>query len=196
MLPEGKLCETMGVSRTVIREAMRILAAQGLVEVSQGRLPRVKPADPQTVVETFGTYLVRGDHSLLDLIEVRLPMEAEIAALAAKRSTPEQIEAMQEAIDDMRAAATLDEQAEADIRFHNTLADAAANPLFPLLLKILAGVLQKSRQATLSRTGVKRALPGHSAVLAAVRKGDDKAARKAMLEHLEMAEEDVRKAEK
>ena len=57
MPPEGKLCETMGVSRTVIREAMRMLGAQGLVEVSQGRRPRVRPADPQTVVETFGTYL-------------------------------------------------------------------------------------------------------------------------------------------
>ena len=47
--PEGQLGQALGVSRTVIREAMRILAAQGLVEVSQGRTPRVKPADPTHV---------------------------------------------------------------------------------------------------------------------------------------------------
>ena len=196
MPPEGKLCETMGVSRTVIREAMRMLAAQGLVEVSQGRRPRVRPADPQTVVETFGTYLQRGDHTLLDLIEVRRPLEADIAALAAKRARPPQIKAMQEAIDTMASTSSLEEQVEADVLFHSLLADAAGNPLFPMLLKTLAGVMRISRQETLAQTGVKRAMPGHRAVLAAVRNGDPQAARSAMLEHLGMAEEDLRELEK
>ena len=196
MLPEGKLCETMGVSRTVVREAMRILDAQGLVEVSQGRRPRVRPADPQTVVETFGTYLQRGDHSLLDLIEVRRPLEAEIAALAAKRARPPQIKAMQEAIDAMASASNLEGLVEADVLFHSALAAAAGNPLFPMLLKTWAGVMRRSRQETLAQTGVERALPGHRAVLAAICNGDPKAARTAMLEHLGMAEEDLRELEK
>jgi len=195
MPPEGQLCETMGVSRTVIREAMRMLGAQGLVEVSQGRRPRVRPADPQTVVETFGTYLQRGNHTLLNLIEVRHPLEAEIAALAAKRARPPQIKAMQESIDTMASASSLKEQVEADVLFHSLLADAAGNPLFPMLLKTLAGVMRISRQETLAQTGAKRALPGHRAVLAAVRNGDPQAARRAMLEHLGMAEEDLRELE-
>ena len=196
MPPEGKLCETMGVSRTVIREAMRMLSAHGLVEVSQGRCPRVRPADPLTVVETFGTYLQRGDHTLLDLVEVRRPLEAEIAVLAASRAKPPQIKAMQEAIDAMASASSLEEQVEADVLFHSLLADAAGNPLFPMLLKTLAGVMRKSRRETLVQTGVERALPGHRAVLAAIRNGDAVAARTAMFEHLGMAEEDLREIEK
>ena len=195
MLPEGRLCETLGVSRTVVREAMR-MGAQGLVEVSQGRRPRVRPADPQTVVETFGTYLQRGDHSLLDLIEVRCPLEAEIAALAAKRSRPPQIKAMQEAIDIMASASSLEEQGEADVLFHSLLTDASGNPLFPTLLKTLAGAMRRSRHKTLAQTGVDRALHGHRAVLAAIRNGDPEAARTAMLEHLGMAEEELREIEK
>ena len=78
---EGDLCKDMGVSRTVIREAMWILRSQGLVEVSQGKCPYVKHADSAPVVELMGTYLKRQDHSLLDLIAARRPLETEIASL-------------------------------------------------------------------------------------------------------------------
>ena len=192
MPAEGELCETFSVSRTVIREAMRMLRAQGLVEVSQGRVPRVRRADPQYVVESFGTFLQRGDHSLLDLLEVRRPLETEIAALAARRATPPQIKKMEETIKQQAKASTLEEQIDADIRFHDLLAEAAGNPIFGLLLTMLASLMRRSRQETISRLGSKRALAGHRAVLAAIRRTDVSAAREAMLEHLAMAEEDLR----
>ena len=133
---------------------------------------------------------------MLDLIEVRRPLEAEIASLAAKRAKPPQIKAMQEAIDAMTSTSNLEEQVEADVLFHSLLADACGNPLFPMLLKTLAGAMRISRRETLAQTGAKRAMPGHRAVLAAVRNGDSQAARAAMLEHLGMAEEDLREIEK
>ncbi|MBN2024865.1 MAG: FadR family transcriptional regulator [Pirellulales bacterium] len=193
--PEGRLGETLGVSRTVVREAMRILGAQGLVEVSQGKRPRVRPADPQTVVETFGTYLQRGDHSLLDLIEVRLPLETEIVSLVAQRATPEQLQVLEQSVDDMAAACGLTARVEADARFHDLLAESTGNPLFPLLLTTVAGAMRRSRKETISRTGTDRALQGHRAILAAIRRGDADAARKAMFAHLRMAEEDLRDAQ-
>jgi len=189
---EGQLSETLGVSRTVIREAMRMLRAHGLVEVSQGRRPRVRRADPQQVVESFGTFVQRGDHSLLQLLEVRRPLETEIAALAAQRATPPQIKAMEEAIKQQGSARGTQEQIEADVGFHDLLAEAAGNPLFQLLLTTLAGLMRRSRQETMSGTGNKRALSGHRAVLAAVRRANAEAARKAMLDHLAMVEEDLR----
>lgn len=189
--PEGRLSQTLGVSRTVIREAMRILRAQGLVEVSQGRQPRVKPADPQDVVDTLGVFLQRGDHPLLHLIEVRVPLETEIAALAARRATPAQIETLQAGIHGIDAARKLDDQIEADIEFHNLLADASGNPVFRLLLGALAGLMRKSRRRTLSRTGRQRANAGHLAVLRAVSERDPERAREAMREHLAMAQQDL-----
>jgi GntR family transcriptional regulator, transcriptional repressor for pyruvate dehydrogenase complex len=189
--PEGRLGETLGVSRTVVREAMRILGAQGLVEVSQGKRPRIRPADPRTVVETFGTYLQRGDHSLLDLIEVRLPLETEMVALAARRATPAQLAVMEQSIEDMAAAKSLQRRVEADARFHDLLAESTGNPLFSLLLTTVSEAMRRSRRETIGRTGADRALQGHRAILAAVRKGDADGARKAMCEHLRMAEEDL-----
>ncbi|MBN1908097.1 MAG: FadR family transcriptional regulator [Pirellulales bacterium] len=193
--PEGRLGESLGVSRTVVREAMRILGAQGLVEVSQGKRPRVRPADPQTVVETFGTYLRRGDHTLLDLIEVRRPLETEIVTLAALRADPAHVQALEETIQRMADARSLRDRAEADARFHDLLAESTGNPLFTLLLTTVSGAMRRSTKATLSRTGADRALRGHRAILKAIRNRDADAARRAMFEHLRMAEEDLKNAQ-
>ena len=62
-----------------------------------------------------------------------------------------------------------------------------------MLLKTLVGVMRISLHETLAQTSVKRALPGHRAVLAEIRNGDQKTARIAMLEHLSMTEEELRK---
>ena len=192
MPSEGRLCEDMGVSRTVVREAMRMLSAQGLVEVSQGKRPRVKHADPDTVIETIGTYLRRKDHTLLDLLEVRRPMEAEIASLAALRAKPPQIKMMHETINSVSADSPIEELIAAEFLFHATLAEASGNPLFPLILEALANVMKHSHKETLERTGLERARSGHRAILKAVRNGDSVGARKAMVEHLKNAEEDLR----
>jgi DNA-binding FadR family transcriptional regulator len=189
--PEGRLGQALGVSRTVIREAMRILVAQGLVEVSQGKLPRVKPADPAHVFESITTFLQRADHSLAHLVEVRRHLESSIAALAAERATPQHVAAMEEANRQLTAAATLDQQIKADVRFHTLLAEATGNPVFGLLLEPLAHLLRLSLKKTLGRTGVERAAGGHQKILAAVRRGDPEGARQAMLDLVAMSEMDL-----
>lgn len=191
MPPEGELSRQLGVSRTVIREAMRILGARGLVEVSQGKLPRVKPADPAHVVDSLAIFLQRADHSLLNLTEVRLQLETAIAALAARRATAEQVAAMEDANRRLVGPGTLDQRIDADLRFHALLAEATQNPVFGVLLEPLAHLMRLSRKATLSRTGAERAVAGHRAILEAIRRGDSDAARQAMLEHLTMAERDL-----
>jgi len=191
--PESRLGQTLGVSRTVVREAMRILVARGLVEVSQGRPARVRPIDASHAVRALGTFLQRGEHSLLNLTEVRRPLESEIAALAAKHATAEHIAAMVAANEQLHAATTMDGSVEADIRFHDVLAQATGNPVFGLLLRTLSDLMRQSRQETLARTGKQTALDGHRKVLDAVRRVDAVAAREAMLEHLAGAERDLRK---
>jgi GntR family transcriptional regulator, transcriptional repressor for pyruvate dehydrogenase complex len=194
--PEGALAESFGVSRTVIREAMRTLRAQGLVEVSQGKLPRVKPADAEAAIASLGLLLRRSDGTLLHLIEARRPLESEIALLAAERARPEDIVKLQETIDQLSSAATLDERIEADVRFHRILAESAGNPVFCLMLETIAGLLYESRRQTIAQSGIEVAAEGHRAVLDAVRRHDGAAAKDAMLDHLRLAERDLRAAEK
>jgi len=192
MPTEHQLSESLGVSRTVIREAMRVLIARGLIETSRGRPARVKPADPVYVVQSLSTFLQRGDHSLLNLVEVRLPLESEIAALASHRATPEQIAEMVAANERLASAESIEKAVTADIEFHDCLAKATGNPVFGILLSTLSDLMRRSRRKTLARTGKEVALEGHRAVLQAVRLLDPAAAREAMLSHLIHAEQDLR----
>jgi DNA-binding FadR family transcriptional regulator len=179
------------VSRTVIREAMRVLGARGLVEVSQGKLPRVKAADPSLVVDSLATYLHRSAPSLFQLIEVRRHFETLLARLAASRATSVEVAAMQETIGLLRDADTLEGQIAQDIRFHSLLAAASQNPIFGMLLDPLSQLMRLSQTATLSRAGAERAASDHQKILDAIRLADPEAAANAMLQHLERAERDL-----
>ena len=164
---------------------------EGLVEVSQGKHPRVKPVDAQQLVESLGTFLQRSQRSLLSLTEVRRPLETEIAALAASRATPSHIAALEETVVQMSAAESLNAQIAADMRFHELLALATGNPVFQLLLQALTHLLYQSRQRTIAGAGIHRAVVGHRAILDAVKARAQETSRQAMAEHLLMAEEDL-----
>jgi GntR family transcriptional regulator, transcriptional repressor for pyruvate dehydrogenase complex len=192
LLPsEGELTKSFGVSRTVVREAMRSLRAQGLVEVSQGRAPRVKPPDAKATVASLRLLLRRNKATLLHLVEVRQPVEGEIAALAAERANDEHLRQLERAVHDLAAASQLEARIEADVRFHRILGEATGNPVFVLLLETLADFLRESRQKTLAFSGVEQALAGHRAVFEAVRNREPLQAREAMQDHLGMAARDL-----
>jgi GntR family transcriptional repressor for pyruvate dehydrogenase complex len=189
--PEGGLAQMLGVSRTVIREAMRMLQAEGLVEVAQGRRARVKPATAQFAVETMVSLVKRSDGTLLDLIEVRIPLERAIAGLAAERATVEQMEMMEDAIHSQVTAPKLSEQIDADLRFHSLLAASTGNAVFEMFLGTLAELLRESFSRTNFKTGAERAVCGHRGVLEAIRQRDVAAAQREMTSHLELAKVDL-----
>jgi len=189
---EAELGERLGVSRTVLREAMKILQAQGLVVLSQGKRARVRPADPQAAIESLDVLLRRSEGSLLHLVEVRRPLEAEIVELAAKRATPDALAEADAAIEEQAAAPTLDGQIEADLKFHRALAKASGNPVFILLLDALAGLMRASRRKSLSEYGNRIPVDHHRAILAAIRRRDPAAARAALLGHLALNERHLR----
>jgi GntR family transcriptional repressor for pyruvate dehydrogenase complex len=189
---EGELAQSFNVSRTVIREAMRGLRAYGLVEVSQGRPPRVKPADPQAAIASLKALLQRGGGTLLHLVEVRKPLEGEMVTLAAERGQPEHFAKLDATLEELRQATTLEKQVEADGHFHRTLAEAAANPIFGLLLDTVSGLLKESRSRTIRHSGVDIVLRHHRKILDAVKRHEVECARRAMLEHLRMAAQDLR----
>ncbi len=190
---EGSMAESLAVSRTVIREAMRSLRSQGLIVMSQGARPRVAEVDLRPTVESFELLLKRSRTTLLQLTEVRRPLEATIAGLAAERAGDAHIAALQAAIDDLERATTLADRVDADIRFHDQLAEATGNPVFSVLLKTLGGLLEASRRRTIQSAGPKPALIGHREILAAIRKSDAKAAEAAMRRHLDWAEDDIKR---
>jgi DNA-binding FadR family transcriptional regulator len=188
---QGELCAELGVSRSVIREAMQVLQSQGLIEISQGRRPRVLPAGPAAVVDTLSMLVARSEIALAKLLEVRRPLEIEIAGLAAERATAQQRQQLREAVDALRAAPNIEAQIAADVRFHKVLAEASGNPLFGIVLDVLAELLYQSRRHTLQQSGVAMALSHHRKILAAVEAANPVKARTFMIQHMEQTRADL-----
>jgi len=181
---EGNLAKMFSVSRTVIREAMRNLRSQGLVEVSQGRSPRVKSADPSEAIDTLDVLLQRGNGTIEDLIEVRLALECEIVVTAAKRRTLENISRLEKTLTKMNAVNLLDEMIEMDVLFHKYLAQCTQNPIFVLLIETLGGLLREAQRKSYSIRGLHSSCDNHISILKAVKHNDSQVARQAMMEHL------------
>ena len=208
--PEPVLMQEFGVSRSVVREAVSRLQASGLLRTQQGvgsfvLAPRV---DVPPLPQAAGAELKL--QQKLSMLELRLSLEPEAAALAAQRRTPEQLAAMEQALDDFDTQHTTGEAtAEADYRFHELLAQGTGNEYFSHVLRSLSSATIP-RQAAARRGGAKAARfgesspelrPGkeitaqeHWAVLEAIRRGDAAGARAAMFMHLNNSRERMKSA--
>lgn len=193
--PQGQLCLELGVSRSVVREAMRQLQSQRLIAISQGMPARVLPATAAGLTDSLQLLIQRAATTMADLSEVRLPLEAEIAALAAERIDEEGLLRLHISVRKLREARDVPERIESDLEFHHELAAATGNPIFTFLLDALAEMLRASRSLTIGNVGVGPALAGHVAILTAVQARDAVAARAAMIDHIQAAQRDLKLAE-
>jgi GntR family transcriptional repressor for pyruvate dehydrogenase complex len=189
LLPsERELGAQFGVSRTVIREAIRALTTRGLVEVLSGRGVRVIPLDTASVTDAM-SLLLRGD-SRIDfpkIHEVRMMLETHIAGIAAERSSPEdhaELEALMVAW--VQAGEDIIAAARVDFDFHRSLATCTGNELFVLLIDSIAGALMEERRRTLlvPKHSLSKVLREHRDIVAAVKAHDPDRARAAMRSHL------------
>jgi GntR family transcriptional regulator, transcriptional repressor for pyruvate dehydrogenase complex len=195
---EGKLAEALGVSRLTVREATRSLEARGLLEIAQGRRPRVAAANGAIVGDFFKSAVRRDPRALLDLLEVRRALEVHIAMLAAKRATKGDVADMEMSIAAMRAGGDRpDAFHSADVRFHENLAAASGNRLLVFLIEAFAEPLRESRLRSFAGHrarggGVDDVIQQHQTILDAVQARNPKAAAQAMREHLQQTEQDLR----
>jgi len=187
--PERQLVEQFGVSRTVVREAIRALEEKGLVEVKHGRGVYVAQLSSDSVSESLALLFRVRKSSLMALLEVREILEVEIAGLAAQRATEEDKEEMEQALRyESEVLDSLEEYVESDLRFHALLTKAAHNEVLPVLLNPFAELLRESRMRVTSEPPESRELSmqGHRAIFQAVRDGNKEQAREAMRQHFRM----------
>lgn len=120
------LASMYSVSVGSVREAISMLISNGLIETRAGRGTYVSAAPPQAEFARAAPPLQR--HEVEELTEARRVIEVQLAALAAERATPEQVEALERATETLEAAAANPyDYPEADVDFHLVLAEAAAN---------------------------------------------------------------------
>ncbi len=183
--PERELAARLQVSRASVREALRSLELQGLLSSRQGSGTFIAAVSQEELLRAFA-HLAEEDQTLRDIFELRFLLEPPIAALAARRATPQDI---------ARLEATLKEQerqvqqgqsgVEADVAFHAVLAEVTHNEALLRLGAALMEVLAPSRDTHLQTPERSRlSLLSHRRLLEAIQAGSATQARKAMEEHV------------
>jgi DNA-binding FadR family transcriptional regulator len=183
---ERDICIEIGVSRSVVREAIGRLSSLGLVRSVHGSGTRVEAPSDKPITAGYRRLLRQGEFRLCDLAAVRLPLETTIAALAARHRTDEHLQRLQSTQEVLgNARRSLEAHVQADLEFHALLAEATGNALFGIVLAPIQELLIESRRRTLGRHGAELAYRHHVAILTAVRATDAEAAARAMREHIE-----------
>ncbi len=191
---EREFAAQLNVSRYSLREALRAAQAQGLIEISRGKRPRVTNPSSEAAIQILGLAIKRSKATFFDLVIARISLECEIAGIVAAKVTNDLLEKLEIITKQMEYHKDDKEFcAEKDLEFHNALLEASGNQVFKIMLSSVAQLLMTSRMATLELTGVDRALEGHKNIIIALKKGDSTLAKEAMLKHLEMAEDDILK---
>ena len=189
---ETKLAEEFGVSRSVVREALRSMAAQGTIEVVSGKGAIVRPVDDKLLRIFFRQSLDIGRSTHTELMEIRKPLEVQSATLAALRRTPEEAEAIHTITRAMgRQLDHLAAYTELDVKFHLFVAVAAHNQLLYHLISsirhLLEDVVREGLQRRDRREQLERIQTVHETIAQAIERGDSAEASRFMATHFDEA---------
>lgn len=178
---ERQLMEQFGVGRSTVREALRVLQSKGLVQSRPGdpNGPLVLPFSSDGLREQM-TRMARAELlSVRELLQFRITVEGASHRLAALHRTPEQLAALDELMAAMEAAVGTDDElfAQADLRFHLAVGDAADNTLFGICNAVMLDIVQRLVQAKIRgardrRAQMRESCRRHRLVLEAIRAGD------------------------
>lgn len=189
---ETEMGNRFGVSRTVIREAVSRLKSEGLVESRQGVGVFVRDRSLDTPFR-IDPNVVESMRSVMHIVELRRGLEAEMAALAAERCTPEQLDAIRARLDEVSAAEPLSATGvDADMAFHREIARATGNPHFVALWDFVGQFLHGAMTVTRANEArnihlLAQSNAEHQAILNAIAHHDVDAARAAARHHMDMA---------
>ena len=198
---ERGLMDAYGVSRTVVREAISSLRAEGLVITQQGKGAFV-PREPRPASFRIAEADLVTIQDVLRVMELRIGLEAEAAALAALRRSAAQVARMRSALADLeKSVESAEASVQADLRFHLQIGEATGNDYFVNLLRQLGPLLiprarvDTFRNDPAGRTAYLQRVNGeHERVIEAIARGDPDAARAAMRVHLVNGRERIRAA--
>ncbi len=184
---EAELVAEHGVSRSVVREAGRILDDRGLVDIRPGRGMVVARPDGSQVAAQYAILLQMNQASFEQLMQTRLIVETELAGLAAAHRTEDDIAALHGSLERARAGAgDFATFLEEDLRFHELISRAGGNPFFALFIDPVNVCLRNLYTDPVRYLAAgPQTFAEPDAILAAVAAGDADAARQASRRHLE-----------
>lgn len=181
---EMQLCEEYGVSRPVMREAIKILMAKGMLSSKPKIGTIIKEKKFWNLLDSdvlSWTIRLLPEQDFLDMLfDLRMAIEPHSAELAAKNSTKEDIEIIASAYNDMEKAESPAQLTDPDLRFHQAIMDATHNDLLSCIGHTLHNALAESIQLTSRHPNTHElSLPRHKTLFTAIKNADPVAAREA-----------------
>jgi DNA-binding FadR family transcriptional regulator len=189
------------VSRSVVREAYRSLSSAGLVEIANGRSPRVGQITNRSLIQLVQHALSTRQASAAQILELRGPIEEYAAELAARHRTAEDVKELRAAVAALRTAVTpivkTDAYIKADLRFHEIIGRATNNPMFSVVVSALRYSMGESIRVSLagrrSRAELQRVIRTHGRIVDTIEAGRAREARRLMAKHFAEARISVRR---
>ncbi|WP_406676194.1 FadR/GntR family transcriptional regulator [Moorella sp. ACPs] len=195
---ERELAEMLGVSRTSVREALKMLAAEGLVSIRHGQGAFISEQDPDEYLKRFASHLPVNRDTVLHLFEVRKVLEPQAARWVAERASQTDIQELASMVTTTREhlgrlrSGRLSLLAGHDSNFHYRLAQATGNTVLVRLMHSMLDLLADSRSRSLAIPGRgERSVDEHYEIVKALIKRNGEEAAAAMLRHLEDVEEQI-----
>ena len=174
---EWEFADKLGVSVRVIREAMKSLEALGFVQTRAGAGRFVGTLDYSKLASLLAFSLVNGHSKDVNhLAEARKHIELSALDLAIDRMTPEILDRLEQILENMRRATTIEETVNADQEFHSTLIEASGNPMLTQLLGVIDSYFVNIVEHV-ENEAVSLNPEGHQSILDAVRNRDKTVAR-------------------
>ena len=189
---EQTFSEQFGVSKTVVREAGKVLSSKGLVTIRQGIGTTVNPLDQWQPFDPLVLLHAQKGTSFDDLIHVRQILEPEVAAMACAWSDdPAFLDTLADLIEKGGQVTKVEDHVHFDLAFHQALAEATGNQLLVIMMNSIGQFLRASREALFHVPGaVERSNNHHKQIFKAISQGDPQASREAMKRHLQQVVDD------
>lgn len=190
---ETDFAAMLGVSRTSVREAMKALSINKAIESIPGKGSFVRPAMLNLMLDQSSELVVKAKATISQIMEVRTAMEVLAVELAIERGTDEELALVREATQNLHEAIQSGNPwAIAGSSFHIRIAEMSKNPLLLKNVQMLSSSIGKYKDALFAaNTDMELYMREHQNILDALYRRDKKAARKAMIRHMEITKTDL-----
>lgn len=188
---ERELAERLGVGRSSLREAIKVLIMLGLLEVRSGQGTFITDGTSDFYAAPLAWGIIIGDKSIAELVEARLLLDSEATYLAAQRASSEDLREIEAAFKSMQAAARegdVEKFIDMDVRFHLAIAKAAHNAVILQTVRAIRNLLELwIKKALMSPGAINITLEEHEKIYRCIMAKDPEGARKSIRDHVNFA---------
>lgn len=183
---EQQLAEQYQVSRTIIRESMKLLKERGLIDSKIGSGAYVTKPEAQNIADVVNRIILMDQIGYDSVFDMRTILETEAASRAARNATDSELEEMGKTLEQLKMPdLTASDRSKFDFSFHYMIAKASRNPLLALMTEAISSLCQQTIQkGFLVQGGLDNSILDHNQILQALRNHDAQAASRFIVNHL------------